>query len=88
MKKNLLKNVIDHEPHIALFVSDRDPLIFYRSIIKRSKDLLSKEGCLYFEINERFGLDIIQLLNNEGFVNIKLKKDINGKDRMIKAVYK
>jgi release factor glutamine methyltransferase len=87
-KKFIKKNVIDHEPHIALFVSDRDPLIFYRSIIKRSKDLLSKEGCLYFEINERFGLDIIQLLNNEGFVNIKLKKDINGKDRMIKAVFK
>tara|TARA_B100000927_G_scaffold105613_1_gene85405 strand:- start:2050 stop:2895 length:846 start_codon:yes stop_codon:yes gene_type:complete len=87
-KKFIKKNVIDHEPHIALFVSDRDPLIFYRSIIKRSKDLLSNEGYLYFEINERFGLDIIQLLNNEGFVNIKLKKDINGKDRMIKAVFK
>ena len=87
-KKHINKNVLDNEPHLALFVSDEDPLIFYDNIIKRSKDLLSNEGCLFFEINENFGLEIIELLNDEGFVNIQLKKDINGRDRMIKAVFK
>ena len=87
-KRSIRKNVLDYEPHLALFVSDKDPLIFYSNIIKRSKNLLNPQGCLYFEINERFGLEITHILMREGFVNIELKKDINGKDRMIKAVFK
>ena len=53
-----------------------------------ARNILNKDGILYFEINERFGKEIVELLDNKGFVNIELKKDINDKDRMIKAIWK
>ena len=71
----------------ALFVDDDDPFIFYKTI-KTDKKILNYDGTLYFEINERFGNEIILLLEKEGYVNIELKKDINDKDRMIKATWK
>lgn len=80
------KNVVDHEPHIALFVPDDDPLIFYRAIIKFAKIHLTNHGRLYFEINEKLGAQSEKLLENEGFTDILLKKDLQGKDRMIRAV--
>tara|TARA_B100000902_G_scaffold183065_1_gene175818 strand:+ start:4338 stop:5210 length:873 start_codon:yes stop_codon:yes gene_type:complete len=87
-KFRLNKNVIDWEPEIALFVPDNDPLIFYKKIIEISTFILNKNGIIYFEINEKYGKEIILLLKDSGFVNIELKKDINDKDRMIKAILK
>ena len=81
----MLSNVIDYEPHIALFVPDADALIFYRAIADVAQIYLKPGGNLYFEINEQFGNEITELLASKGFINILLKKDINGKARMIKA---
>ncbi len=85
-KKYIFKNVLDFEPHTALFVDDNNPLIFYRKIAQLAFISLNNNGSLYFEINEKFGLQISELLSKIGFVDIQLKKDINDKDRMIKAI--
>lgn len=77
------KNVLDFEPHQALFVSDEDPMRFYRSIIGRNKELLGPGGCFYFEINERFYEEIVALMKNDNFAEIELRKDIHGKYRMV-----
>ncbi|MCG8411505.1 MAG: peptide chain release factor N(5)-glutamine methyltransferase [Bacteroidales bacterium] len=87
-KSEMKKNVLDYEPHLALFVSDDDPLIFYRNIILFAQKNLNKGGRLYFEINENFGEEMIDLFLEYGFVNIELRKDINGKDRMIRGILK
>ena len=87
-KKVMNKNVLNWEPETALFVEDTDPLLFYEEISKKALTVLRKNGYLYFEINENFGNETIKLLEEIGFVNIELKKDINGKDRMIKAMCK
>jgi release factor glutamine methyltransferase len=81
----MLQNVIDYEPHVALFVSDTDPLVFYRTIADIAGKQLKPGGNLYFEINERFGNETADLLAKKGFKNIFLKKDINSKERMIRA---
>ena len=87
-KRFMQKNILNYEPHIALFVDDNDPLIYYKVIARKVKNILNKNGFLYFEINERYAKNIIDILLFEGFVNIELKKDINDKDRMIKAMWK
>jgi len=79
------KNVTNYEPHLALFVSDNDPLIFYRAIADIAKLKLKPSGRIYFEINERFGTETTTLLASKGFKEITIKKDINGKDRMIRG---
>jgi release factor glutamine methyltransferase len=79
------KNVLDFEPELALFVPDEKPLIFYERIADFALSHLKKTGSLYFEINEAFGSDCIKMLQQKGFSDIELKKDINGKDRMIRA---
>ncbi len=79
------KNVLDFEPKIALFVEDDNPLIFYERIADFALIHLKKPGCLYFEINEAFGNECSEMLRQKGFVGIDLKKDINGKNRMIRA---
>jgi release factor glutamine methyltransferase len=84
-KKYMMPNVLNYEPYCALFVPDNEPLIFYRKIISLSQKILNKNGMIYFEINERFGQDIIELLKDNSFINITLRKDFQGKDRMIKA---
>ncbi|NNC50216.1 MAG: peptide chain release factor N(5)-glutamine methyltransferase [Flaviramulus sp.] len=78
-------NVINNEPHLALFVKDEDPLLFYKAISEFAVHNLSKNGLLFFEINEYLGNDMISLLNNKEFKNIELKQDIFKKDRMIKV---
>ena len=78
-------NVKAHEPADALFVDDADPLEFYRAILERSKTILRPEGWIYFEINEQKGAEMEVLLKEYGYSEIQLKKDIFGKDRMIKA---
>ncbi|MDC0201822.1 peptide chain release factor N(5)-glutamine methyltransferase [Flavobacteriales bacterium] len=87
-KELMNKNVLNWEPDTALFVEDTDPLLFYKEIAKKSSKALRNNGFLYFEINEMFGKEVVNLLEEMRFVNIELKKDINGKDRMIKAMCK
>ena len=80
------RNVLEFEPELALFVQDEKPLIFYQRIAEFALFHLKTYGKLYFEINEAFGKECIQLLSQKGFSDVILKKDINGKDRMIRAV--
>ncbi len=84
-KKQMHANVTDFEPHTALFVQEDDPLIFYKAIANFSFNNLTKGGLLFFEINENYGREIVELLENSGFKNVELRKDMSGKDRMIKA---
>ncbi len=83
--KDMRKNVIDFEPHIALFVHDSDPLIFYKKLAAFGKKHLSKNGKIFAEINENLGKDVIDLFVNENY-SIEIRKDFSGKDRMIKVV--
>jgi release factor glutamine methyltransferase len=85
-KQAMHPNVLDHEPHQALFVSNENPLIFYEAIADFAMVQLSNEGLLFFEINEYLGKETIDLLKDKGFINIQLKKDMQGKERMICAV--
>lgn len=83
LEKQLMnRNVIDFEPHLALFVNDNDPLLFYRTIAQKSKNWLKPNGQIYFEINEAFGNEIKDMLIGNGFTDVEIRKDINGKDRM------
>ena len=84
-KVAIKNNVLANEPHIALFVEDNNPLIFYDKIANLAKKYLRKNGMLYFEINEYLGKEMIDLLVLKGFKDIQLKKDLFGKDRILKA---
>ncbi|MDB5135384.1 MAG: prmC [Mucilaginibacter sp.] len=86
-KKQMHTNVTDFEPHTALFVPENAPLIFYKAIADFAADHLEKGGLLFFEINESYGEQIVELLNNKSFKNIELRKDMNGRYRMIKASF-
>ena len=81
-------NVLQYEPHLALFTADKEPLLFYKKIGNLAAKSLNCGGKLYFEINEQYGAEIFEILSRIGFVDIALKKDINDKDRMIKAIWK
>lgn len=82
-KQKMQANVLEYEPENALFVSDENPLVFYHRIAGFAKKYLVNGGKLFFEINEFMGDEICKLLEDKGFVDIKLKKDINDKNRMI-----
>lgn len=84
-KAMMRKNVLEHEPSLALFVSDIDPLIFYRNIIEIVQAIKGKKRFLFFEINETFAGAMKSLLEEMNFKNIELRKDFFGKYRMIKA---
>jgi len=84
-KGEMKDNVLKHEPHIALFVPDTDPLVFYNAIADFALGQLKTGGLLFFEINEHLGEQTVEILNNKRFKNIELRKDMRGKDRMIKA---
>lgn len=84
-KHLMLNNVLEYEPHRALFVEDIDPLIFYREIAKFGKQHLSQNGVIYFEINENLSLETKNLLEDLGYNDISIIKDINDRDRIIKA---
>lgn len=79
-------NVLKFEPHLALFVSENDPLLFYRAIAGYASFTLKKKGLLFLEINEKYGQETLKLLQEKGFAGLELRKDFRGKDRMIKAV--
>jgi release factor glutamine methyltransferase len=82
-KEEIKKNVLEYEPHLALFVEDNDALIFYRKIAKLAQKNLSVSGQLFFEINQYLGEEMLSLLRNMNFETIELRKDIYGNDRMI-----
>lgn len=84
-KVNMHINVLDHEPSIALFVDDNDPLLFYKEIAKFGQKHLVNNGFLYFEINEMLANEMKMMLQDNGYQNIIIRKDNNNKDRMIKC---
>ena len=85
-KKNMEQNVLDWEPELALFVPDDDPLLFYRHIADIGCKILSENGILYYEINQLYGPETVQLLVDKGYKKVELRKDLSGNDRMIKAL--
>lgn len=78
-------NVTDWEPDTALFVPDNTPLLFYERIAEIGKQILTPDGTIYFEINQRFGTETVDMLRKKGYRNVELRKDLSGNDRMIKA---
>lgn len=86
-KNEIQNNVLENEPHLALFVTDENPLLFYDKIADFAKNHLIKNGQLYFEINQYLGKDTVDLLKQKGFTKVELKKDVLGNDRMIKASF-
>ena len=78
-------NVLSYEPHLALFVEDEKPLIFYEKIADFAKNHLCTEGSLFFECNEFNAAEVVEMLKEKGFKNIELRRDMSGKDRMIRA---
>ena len=85
-KADMEKNVLEHEPSIALFVPDEDPLKFYRAIAEYASSALKSEGALYFEINPIYEKETREMLEELGFKDIKTKEDAYGKKRMMKAM--
>ena len=86
-KLEMEQNVLAYEPHLALFVEDSNPLIFYKAIAEfASKNLINKGLCIV-EINQAFGLETAELFWNEGFRYVEVVKDMFGKDRMVKAIF-
>jgi release factor glutamine methyltransferase len=84
-KKLMKKNVIDHEPYMALFADDQRPLLFYDKIIAFSREHLSEEGAVFLEINEKQGAVMVSLLKDNDFDDVVLLKDSRGKDRFVRA---
>ena len=87
-KQQMKPNVLNNEPHLALFVKDENPLLFYNAITQFAVNNLSQNGMLFFEINEYLGKEMIQQLVENKFADIVLKQDIFKKDRMIKGTKK
>ena len=79
------QNVVAHEPHTALFVSDNNPLVFYTAIADFATQHLSKDGSIYCEIHENLGKEVSEIFLQNKFI-FEMKKDMQGKERMIKAV--
>ncbi|HUR65192.1 MAG TPA: hypothetical protein VMZ03_02475, partial [Chitinophagaceae bacterium] len=84
-KGTMAKNVLEYEPHIALFVPDNDPLIFYKAIATFGKEHLHAGGVIYCELHEDLGKAATDTFKQQGY-NTELKKDTQGKERMLKAV--
>lgn len=85
-KKDMAVNVLEHEPHTALFVPDADPLLFYRAITRLAVQTLSKGGRLYFEINPIYADDTCRMMRAEGMTAVELRSDMYGKQRMAKGI--
>lgn len=84
-KSQMHQNVLDFEPALALFVSNEDPLLFYRAIAKIGLDLLKTKGKLYFEINQKYGQEVAELMKDLGYSEVRVLKDLNEKERMVFA---
>ncbi len=85
-KAEMERNVLEHEPELALFVPDDDPLLFYRRIAELGLSLLKENGLLFFEINRRFGEEVVKMLQGKGYREVELRQDMFGNDRMVKAI--
>ena len=85
-KEEMEKNVLEYEPSLALFVPNEDPLLFYRKIGLLSLQLLNDGGLLFFEINRRFGKEVVTMLQELGYEAVELRQDLFGNDRMVKAI--
>jgi release factor glutamine methyltransferase len=83
--KEMLANVVDYEPHTALFVPNEKPLLFYDAIAEYALNSLKPSGKLFFEIHRDFGTQCVEMLLSKGFSQVELKKDLSGNERMIKA---
>ena len=84
-KDQMHRNVVEHEPHLALFVANEDPLIFYRALANFGKHRLYENGTIYLEIHEDLGQQVEQLFKEQGYQQVQLKKDMQGKTRMVKV---
>jgi release factor glutamine methyltransferase len=84
-RERMSKNVLDYEPQDALFVTDKDPLIFYRAIAGFTRKNLAPGGWLYLEINENLGEEMVKLIESAGFREITIRKDMQGKERFIQC---
>lgn len=84
-KEQMKAHVLNFEPHLALFVANQTPFVFYDAIAKQAQQLLKVGGWLYFEINEQFGQEMINLMKGHGFKGVELKEDLQGKSRMIRG---
>lgn len=84
-KSDMRANVLDYEPSTALFVSDNDPLVFYRKILEFAQKTLKPNGAVWFEINEKFGKEMKNLCLEKGFKNVEIIKDFRGKERIVRA---
>lgn len=85
-KSAMQKNVLDFEPHLALFVEDNNPLLFYEAIARHAFKHLRSSGFLLVEINQRFGREVAQLFFDRGFQKVNIVKDLSGKDRIVRAL--
>lgn len=85
-KSEMESNVLEYEPHLALFVDDRNPLLYYNRIAEVARTALTPGGRLYFEINSRFGAELVEMLDSFDFRNIALIRDISHRNRFIRAV--
>ena len=84
-KEDMKPNVLQYEPHTALFVQDNDPLVFYKAMVKFAEHRLYDKGRLYMEIHEGLGNQVVELFREAGFSKIELRQDMQGKDRMVRA---
>lgn len=75
------ENVLVHEPHLALFIADKDPLLFYRKMLDIGQNSLEVGGRFYFEFNEQYGAEMTELMKQKGYTDIRIEKDLSGKDR-------
>ena len=85
-REEMEKNVLEHEPELALFVPNHDPLLFYRQIAELGLTMLKEKGLLFFEINRRFGEEVVKMLQEKGYQEVELRQDLFGNDRMVKAI--
>ena len=85
-KREMFPNVLEYEPHLAMFTPKQDPLYFYKKIIAFAQSSLNQNGCLYLEINPKFQEDLVIYIKSKTFKDIKVKKDIFKKNRMLKAL--
>jgi release factor glutamine methyltransferase len=83
-KDQMDANVLNHEPHTALFVPNDDALVFYKALAQFAKKRLYANGSMYMEIHEDLGKEVVQLFEKEGYSNIQVRKDMQGKDRMVR----
>ncbi len=82
---DMRQNVVDYEPHIALFVDDDNPLVFYKAIARSALKVLRSEGLLYFEVHETLWQDVAEMLHEMGYIGVTMLRDINDKPRIVCA---